>query len=484
MPTESSHQSLIRALGAILGPGRVLWQPEDLLVFEYDSYLEVALPEVVVQPETGEEVAAVVRVAARYGRPVVPRGGATGLSGGVIPIRGGVMVDLNRMCRLREVRLDDRLARVEPGLINTELSAAVASAGFSFAPDPSSQRGSTIGGNIAESAGGPHCLASGTTTNHVVGLDLVAGDGELYRLGGPAPDPPGYDLVGIVVGSEGTLGVVTEAWARLLALPPRTATFLAFFATLDGAGAAVSRIVASGVVPAALELIDGGSGRAIEAAFRIGLPADADGILLIELAGRPEDVAEEVEIVERVCCEGGVLGLRYAESPPERDRLWAARKGALAALTRIAPHYYVHDMVVPRSRLAEVLRRVLAIGQELGFFVSNVAHAGDGNLHPTIMFDAREPGVLSRVVAAGERILRVGVEAGGTISGEHGIGLEKQQYMAWIFSPDDLGVMLRVREAFSPGERYNPGKVFPQDPPRPMQLKGRPSAALAAGAWI
>jgi glycolate oxidase len=478
------RQQLIADLQSALGPASILHEPEDLLVFEYDAYLEAALPEVVVQPGSPEEVAAAVRIAALYGRPVVARGGATGLSGGVVPIQGGVVVDLNRMCGVLDLQLDDRLARVEPGLINSELSTAVAADGFFYAPDPSSQRASTIGGNIAENAGGPHCLAQGMTANHVVGLELVAGDGERYRLGGPAPDVPGYDLVGVVVGSEGTLGIVTEAWLRLVPLPPSTLTFLALFDRLELAGEAVSRIVAGGIIPSALELIDGGSARAIEAAFKAGLPADIEGILLIDLDGLPEKTAAESSIVERVCRELSPHPLRFAESAAERDALWAARKGALAAITRIAPNYYLHDMVVPRSRMAALLRRVLAVGAEYGFFVSNVAHAGDGNLHPTIMFDIDEDGILERVVEAGEKILRIGVEAGGTISGEHGIGLEKQQYMAWIFSPADLAVMCRVREAFSPGERFNPGKLFPQDPPRPMRLKARAGATVTTETWI
>jgi glycolate oxidase len=479
-----TRAQLVADLQRALGSDRVIQEPEDLLVFEYDAYLEVAPPEVVVQPESPGQVAEVVRIAAHHERPVVARGGATGLSGGVVPIHGGVMIDLNRMCRVLDVRAEDRLARVEPGLVNAELSTAVAAEGFLYAPDPSSQRASTLGGNIAENAGGPHCLAQGMTTNHVVGLELVAGAGERYRLGGPAPDAPGYDLTGLAVGSEGTFGVVAEAWVRLVPRPPTTLTFLALFGGLEQAGDAVSRIVAAGIIPAALELIDGGSARAIEQAYRVGLPPDVEGILLIDLDGLPEKTAAEAEVVERVCGELSPHPLRFAADAAEREALWAARKGALAAITRIAPNYYLHDMVVPRSRLAEVLRRVQAIGEEYGFFVSNVAHAGDGNLHPTILFHLRDDGILERVIEAGERILRVGVEAGGTISGEHGIGLEKQQYMAWIFSPADLAVMRRVREAFSPGERFNPGKLFPLDPPRPMRLKARASAAVAAGTWI
>jgi glycolate oxidase len=416
-------------------------RPEELLVFEYDAYLETGAPTVVAQPGNAEELARLVRAAAEAGLAVVPRGGATGLSGGVVAVRGGLMVDLNRMHRLLEVRADDRLARAQPGLVNNELSALVAALGLYYAPDPSSQRASTIGGNIGENAGGPHCLARGMTTNHVVGLELVTPDGERYSLGGPAPDPPGYDLTGLVVGSEGTFGIVAEAWVRLLPLPPATVTFLALFDTLELAGETVSAIIASGIVPAALEMIDGGTLRAIEQAFQAGFPADVEGLLLVELDGRPEDVAEQAELVEAICEQTGARGLRRAQSAEEREKLWAARKGGLAALSYIAPNYYLHDMVVPRSKMAEVLRQVLAVGEHYGFFVSNIAHAGDGNLHPTIMFDLRTPDILPRVIQAGEEILMIGVEAGGTISGEHGIGLEKQEYMAWIFSADDLALM-------------------------------------------
>jgi glycolate dehydrogenase FAD-linked subunit len=475
---------LIEELQEIVGAGGVLHRPEDLLVFEYDAYLEIGTPSVVVQPETTAAVQAVVALAGRHRLPVVPRGGATGLSGGAVAVQGGILVDLNRMYQVLTLALDDRAARVQPGLINSELSAAVAPDGYFYAPDPSSQRASTIGGNIAENAGGPHCLAHGMTTNHVLGLTLVSGDGEAYQVGGRAPDSPGYDLTGLVVSSEGTLGVVTEAWLRLLPNPPLTVTLLALFETLEAAGAAVSAIVARGIVPAALELIDGGTAQAIEAAYGAGYPPGVEGLLLIDLDGLAEAVTVEAEAVVAICQAAAAREVRRAELTSEREALWAGRKGALAALARIAPNYYLHDMVVPRSRLAETLRAVLAVATEHGFFVSNVAHAGDGNLHPTIMFDLREPGIMSRVIAAGEAILRIGVAAGGTISGEHGIGLEKQEYMSWIYSPDDLALMQRVRAAFSPDGRFNPGKIFPSGQARQVRLKVGSSAAVAPGTWI
>ena len=474
---------LRRQLEAAVGPDSVLWQTEDLLLFEYDAYLEVARPDLVAVPRDAAQLATVVELALQAGLPVVARGAATGLSGGAVPVRGGLVVDCNRMNRVLDVRLDDRLALVEPGLVNAELSARLAPDGFFYAPDPSSQRASTIGGNIGENAGGPHCLARGMTTNHVVGLELVALDGERFALGGPAPDPPGFDLTGVVVGSEGTLGLVASAWVRLLPLPPASLTLLAQFETLEAAGEAVSSIVARGLVPSALELIDGGTAQALEAAFAAGYPPGVEGILLVDLDGWPEQIEAEAAVVQAVCREQGARLVRTAATEQERAALWAARKGALAALARIAPNYYLHDMVVPRSRLAAVLRQVLAIADNHGIFVSNVAHAGDGNLHPTILFDLREPGIMPRVIAIGEEMLRAGVAAGGTISGEHGIGLEKQQYMNWIFTDQDLEIMRRVREAFGPGERFNPGKVFPQAEARPPRLKVWSSAAIDDETW-
>ncbi|MDP8924172.1 MAG: FAD-binding protein [Chloroflexota bacterium] len=472
-------------LRAIVGADAVMHEPEDLLVYEYDAYLDRALPQVVVQPRNGEQVARVVRMAVRENLTVVARGGASGLSGGLIPVNGGIMIDFAQMYRVLEVDEENRLALVEPGLMNLDLSHHVAPLGLYYAPDPSSQKVSTIGGNIAENAGGPHCLSQGMTTNHVVGVEFVTRDGLRCELGGPAPDAPGYDLLGLVVGSEGTFGVVTRAWVRLVPLPPKAVTFLAVFETVEGAGAAVSAIVANGLIPSALELIDGPSITALEKAFNVGYPPGAGAVLLIDVEGLPEAVEEQTRLVQRVCeAIPGAMGLRFAESDAERAKLWAARKGALAAFGRIAPNYYLCDGTVPRSKLARVLGQVNEIAAEWGVWVGSVAHIGDGNLHPLIMFDKHEPGIMPRVEAAHDEIVQVCVDAGGTITGEHGVGLEKRKYMPWIFTEADMARMARVRAAFSPDNRFNPGKVLPDPsvatPPKKVGL----SAAVGPDTWV
>jgi len=454
-------KQVIRELEAVVGQRYVLHQPEDLLVFEYDATIERALPQAVVFPETAEEVSAVVKVAGRYGLPVIPRGAGTGLSGGAIAVVGGVVVALTRMKRILEVDAPNRLAVVEPGLVNLELSKAVAPLGLYYAPDPSSQRACTIGGNVAENAGGPHCLASGVTTNHVLGLEVVLANGDTLWVGGRTRDTPGYDLTGLLVGSEGTLAIVTKVVVRLMRLPEATRTLLAIFNELDEASAVASSIIAHGIVPAALEMIDREVIQAVEPALHVGYPLDADAVLLIELEGLREAVVEESEAVLNICREMGAREVRLAEEAAERERLWAGRKGSISALGRLAPNYYVLDGTVPRSKLPQVLRQVNEVGRRYGFRIANVFHAGDGNLHPNILFDEREPGVVERVLDAGREIMRLCVEAGGTITGEHGIGLEKRSYMPWIFSEVDMAAMTRLKAAFRVGELFNPCKLFP-----------------------
>ena len=490
--TESGARAALPAriideLRQILGPDAVLDQYEDLLVYEYDAYMDRSLPQVVVRPSTGAQVAAVVRLAVRERLAVTARGGASGLSGGVIPVEGGIMIDLNLMYRVVEIDVDNGLALVEPGLINLDLSTAVAPLGLYYAPDPSSQKTSTIGGNIAENAGGPHCLSHGMTTNHVVGLELVTHDGLLCTPGGPAPDSPGYDLVGLAVGSEGTFGVVTRAWVRLLTLPPETVTFLAPYDSIESAGAAVSALVANGVTPAALELIDEPAIRALEEAFQIGYPPGAGAVLLIDIEGLHEAVEEQAALVGRICQETrGSLGLQYAATESERAKLWAARKGALAACGRVAPNYYLCDGTVPRSRLADVLGTVHRIAERHRVRVLTVAHIGDGNIHPMIMFDAGETGILPRVEAAHDELVEACVDAGGTITGEHGVGLEKRKYMPLIFTPEDLERMALVRAAFNPTGLFNPGKVLPEPGavPQRVAIPIGVSAAVGPEIWI
>ncbi len=454
-------KQVIRELEGVVGRRYVLHHPEDLLVFEYDATIERALPQAVVFPNTAEEVSAVVKVVGRHGLPVIPRGAGTGLSGGAIPVVGGVVVVLTRMKRILEVDAPNRLAVVEPGLVNLELSKALAPLGLYYAPDPSSQRACTIGGNVAENAGGPHCLASGVTTNHILGLEVVLANGDVLWVGGKTRDVPGYDLTGLLVGSEGTLVIVTKVAVRLMRLPEATRTLLAIFNELDRASEAVSSIIGHGIVPAALEMIDREVIQAVEPALHVGYPLDAEAVLLIELDGLREAVVEESEAVRSICQEMGAREVRLAEEAAERERLWAGRKESISALGRLAPNYYVLDGTVPRSRLPQVLRQVNDVGRRRGFRIANVFHAGDGNLHPNILFDEREPGVTERVVEAGREIMRLCVEAGGTITGEHGIGMEKRAFMPWIFSEVDIAAMSRLKTAFDAGGLFNPSKLFP-----------------------
>jgi len=477
---------VLSQLRQIVGQDAVFDRYEDLLVYEYDGYLDRALPEVVVRPQSGAEVAEIVNLAVRERLAVTARGGASGLSGGVIPVAGGIMIDLNRMYRILEVDEANGLAVVEPCLINLDLSTAVASRGLYYAPDPSSQKVSTIGGNIAENAGGPHCLSRGLTTNHILGIELVTQDGLLCTLGGPAPDEPGYDLRGLVVGSEGTFGVVTKAWVRLLALPPETVTLLAVFDSVEAAGAAVSALVANGVVPSALELIDGPSLVALEKAFNVGYPPGAGAVLLTDVDGLHEAVEEQTALVTRICEETpGSLGVRFAATQVERDKLWAARKGALAAYGRIGPNYYICDGTVPRSQLARVLGKVRQIADHHRVWAGAVAHIGDGNLHPIIVFDAHEPGILPRVEAAHDEMIEACVEAGGTITGEHGVGLEKRKYMPLIFSQDDIARMALVRDAFNTSGLFNPGKVLPEGPEaEAVRIPIKIAANVGPDTWV
>ncbi len=453
--------SAIRDLKRALAPDRVFSEPEDLLVFEYDGTIERGAPQVVVFPDRAEEVASAVRIAARYGLPVVPRGAGTGLSGGAVAAYGGVLIVMTRMKRVLEVDVENRTALVEPGVVNLELTKAVAKHDLYYAPDPSSQRACTIGGNVAENAGGPHCLAYGVTTNHVLGLEIVLGDGSLVWTGGAAPDLPGYDLTGAVVGSEGTLGIVTKALVRLMKTPELTRTLLAIFDSIEAATESVSAVIGAGLVPAALEMIDREIIRAVEPALHVGYPLDAGAVLLIEVEGLAESTAEDAAKARSICQARGAREVREATEPAERDRLWAGRKGAISAIGRVSPNYYVLDGVVPRTRLPDVMKRVAAVGERFGFTIANVFHAGDGNLHPNILFDERRPGETQRVLEAGEEIMRACVDAGGSITGEHGVGLEKRSFMSWIFSEQDVATMERLKAAFRAGELFNPCKAFP-----------------------
>ena len=479
-----SLDTLADRIEAAVGPDVVFRCNEDVIMYEYDYGLDRGTPDLVALPRTSAEVQRVVRLTADAGVPLVARGAGTGISGGSVPRRGGVVVSTARMKRLLELDVANRCAVVQPGLINLELSQLTEPHGLFFAPDPSSQKASTLGGNVGNNAGGPHCLALGATTNHVLGLEVVLYDGTLVRLGGKAADGPGYDLVGLMVGSEGTLGVVTEVTVKLLPQPEAVRTTLAVFESVEAASEAVSRLIARGLVPAALEMMDRLAISAIEAAFHAGYPPDAGAVLLVEVDGLLEQVEAQAKVVDAVCREAGGLDIRLAETAEDRVRLWAGRKGAASAMGRIAPNYYLHDAVVPRTKLPSILASVVEIGARYDLPIANLFHAGDGNLHPMILFDVREAGVLERVMAAGREILQRCVDAGGTITGEHGVGLEKQAFMPLIFSPADLDVMARVRSAIDPSGRLNPDKVLPGPHPSPLPRGEGAMQPVPEGMWV
>ncbi len=413
-------------------------------------------------PRSTEEVAAAVRVAADHGVPFVARGSGTGLAGGATPLDDAVVVVTTQMNRVLEVDPVERVAWVEPGVLNLDLTRAVQHLGLHYAPDPSSQQACTIGGNVGTNAGGPHCLASGVTSAHVLAVDAVLADGEVARLGGTEPDVLGYDLRGCFVGSEGTMGIAARIAVRLLPDPPVVRTLLCDFGALDDAAATVSGIIAAGIVPAALEMMDAEITRAVEDFVGAGYPRDAAAVLLVEVDGLPDGVAAQVAAIDAVARAHGARSVRVAADEAERALLWKGRKSAFGAIARIAPDYYLHDAVVPRTKLVDVLRRVYEIAAEQRLTMMNVFHAGDGNLHPLIVFDAREPGIWSRVHDAGDEILRTCVAAGGVLSGEHGIGMEKRDAMPLIFTPDDLDLQARLRDAFDPQGLANPDKVLPR----------------------
>ncbi len=479
-----NKKRLVKGLEGIVGRGMVIHHPDDLLVFEYDGSVDRGVPTAVVFPENTDEVSRLVSLAYREGVPVVPRGAGTGLSGGAVAGEGGIEIALTRMRSIIGIDHVNRTAEVEPGLVNLDLSNATARFGLYFAPDPSSQRACTIGGNVAENSGGPHCLRYGVTTNHVLGLEVVLEDGSVVWLGEGFRGRPGYDLVGAFVGSEGTMGIVTKVIARLLPEPEAVRTLLAAFPEMDQASATVSRVIASGLVPTALEMMDRLTIQAVETAMKSGYPRDAGAILLIEVDGLIEEVEEEASLVEAVCREEGATEVRTAGNTMDREKLWSGRKGALGALGVLAPNYYLVDGVVPRSKLPEVMKRVGEIGEALGLPIANVFHAGDGNLHPCILFDEREPGQTEKVLEAGGQILKACVDVGGTLTGEHGVGLEKKEYMPLVFSDADMEAMLKLKRAFAPVGILNPGKVFPGGPSCGETPQRLAVSRAGPGAWV
>ena len=460
--TASGKRDLRQELEALLGPGAVLSDPDELLVYESDGLtLFRALADFVVFPTSAEHVSAIVKLANREKLPFVARGAGTGLSGGCLPTEGGIVISLMRMNRVLEVDYENQFAVVEPGLVNLHLSWKVGPRGYYYAPDPSSQQACTIGGNIANNSGGPHTLKYGVTTNHVLGLEVVMPDGEVVWLGGKTRDACGYDLAGVFVGSEGTFGIATKIVVRILKKPQAVKTVLAVFDEIDRASEAVSAVIGRGLVPAAMEMIDHLTIQAVEDAFGCGYPRDAAAALLIELDGLAVGMEAQAERIVAACRETGAREIRTARTESERLLLWKGRKSAFGAYGRISPAYMVMDGVIPRTKLPYVLHRVNEIVAAAGLRVGNVFHAGDGNLHPNLLYDPRKPGDEARVVAAGAEIMKVCAEVGGSISGEHGIGLEKSDFMPFIFSAADLALMQRLKNAFNPTGLCNPGKIFP-----------------------
>lgn len=468
--------ALARRLSAELGPEQVVTDRQELRTYECDGLAHYkVVPALVVLPHTAAQVATVVKACAAAGVPFVARGSGTGLSGGALPHAEGVLIVTAQMRRIVEIAPADERAVVEPGVINLHVTKAAAPHGYYYAPDPSSQQICSIGGNVAENSGGAHCLKYGFTTNHVTGLQIVTPEGDLVRLGGRALDPPGYDLIGAFVGSEGTLGIATEVTVRLTRLPESVRTLLAAFPTIDQAGAATSAIIAAGVVPAAIEMMDALAIEAAEAAVACGYPPGAAAVLIVELDGPAPEVEAQFDQVTELCRREGAFEIRIAADDAERALFWKGRKSAFAAVGRISPDYIVQDGVIPRTALPEVLRRIGEVAAEHGVRVANVFHAGDGNLHPLVLFDARVPGEAERAETVSGAIIDLCIEYGGSITGEHGVGMDKAKYMPRMFGADDLDTMQLVRCAFDPASLSNPGKVFPT----PRLCGERPGGKIA-----
>ena len=454
-------QAVIADLREIVGEQNVLWKKADLQTYEYDAYLEKRMPDVVVFVSSTDEVAAVIKIAHSLGIPFVARGRGTNLTGGVIPVDGGIVIELARMDRVVHIDVANERMIVEPGIYNLDVSSILDPLGYYYAPDPSSGKACSIGGNVAENAGGPHCFKYGVTSNHVLGLEVVLPDGEVVWLGGKAVDLPGFDLVGAFVGSEGTLGICTKAVLRIMRKPEAVKTMLAIYDAVDDASQAVSAIVARGIIPATLEMMDNLTIQAVEDSIAAGFPRDAAAVLLIELDGQKDGMEQTAQEIADICRSNKVREISIASTKEERDALWRGRKGAFGAVARLAPNYLVADGTVPRTKLPETLRRVMAIGERYGLRIANVFHAGDGNLHPLVLFDSRLPDDCERVMQAGSEILAVCAEMGGTISGEHGVGLEKAEALRLVFTDTDLAPQKWLKEAFDPEDLSNPGKIFP-----------------------
>ncbi|MCG7334334.1 FAD-binding protein [Sporosarcina sp. ACRSM] len=460
--TKDKH---IINLAKIVGGARsILYHKEDLLAYDCDAFtVHKHLPRTVVFPKNTQEVSQLVKYCSDHQLPFLARGAGTGLSGGAIPINNEVIISLVRMKKLVSVDLENRRAVVEPGFINLKLTNSISDKGYYYAPDPSSQYCCTIGGNVAENAGGAHCLKYGVTTNHILGLEVVLPNGDIIEVGGDGiPDMPGYDLLGLLTGSEGTLGIVTKITVRILKNPESKKTVLAYFDSVEDGSQAVSDIISAGIVPAALEMMDKVAIEGVEAAaFPVGHPKDIAAFLLIEVDGISAGIDEQINLILEVCKKRNVREVRAAKDEAERERWWANRKTGFGAMGAISPDYLVQDGVIPRSKLPEVLSRIEEISQESGLRIANIFHAGDGNLHPLVLFDARIPGETEKAIEAGSACLQACADAGGTITGEHGVGIEKKEEMRFVFKDEEIIAQTNIREVFNPDNLLNAGKLFP-----------------------
>ncbi len=456
------NSAALRELETLLGANAVVSSHADLMVYECDAFVAAKnRPVAVAFPDTTEKVARAVKWANKHNVTVVPRGAGTGLAGGALPETNSLLISTSRLNQIVEMDIPNRRALVEAGVVNVHLTQAAAPFGFCFAPDPSSQAACTIGGNIAANSGGPHTLKYGITVNHTLGVELVTPDGEIVWLGGGLEGAPGFDLLGAVVGSEGTLGIVTRAWVKLVRAPQKAHTMLAIFDDFDAGAQCVAQIIGAGIVPAALEMLDDVFLPAIEAAYKFGLPLDAKAILLIETDGLEAASAEEYERAAQICRDCGAREVRLARDDKERKLLWAARKGAFGAVGRITPSYVTQDGVVPRSKLTEILAIIKEVGLKHNVTIANVFHAGDGNLHPCVFYDERDVSQLPRVLEAGEEILKHCIDMGGSATGEHGTGIEKVGLMEYAFNADTIAAMRDFKDVFNPNGRFNPSKLLP-----------------------
>jgi glycolate oxidase len=454
--------NLVEHLRTLVGHDALLTSPTDLLVYECDGYtIEKNTPDVVVFPTSTEQVVRVVQACNEYGVPFLPRGAGTSLSGGCLPIGGGVMIALTRMKRILEVNVRDRYAVVEAGVVNLWLTNLLKPHGYHYAPDPSSQGACTIGGNVATNSGGPHTLKYGVTVNHILGLEFVLPDGRVVQTGGPAEDHPGYDLTGVIVGSEGTFGVATKAWVRITRNPEAYRTLLGVFETVDDATNTISDIIGAGIIPGALEMLDQLILQAVEDRWHFGFPLDAGAVLIMEVDGLEAGIDTAAGRVTEIAKRNRAREVRRANGEAERQQLWKCRKTAFGAVGKLAPSYCTQDGVVPRTKLPHILRAIQRIGEKYQLRICNVFHAGDGNIHPILLFDERDADQVKRVLQASHEILEECLRCGGSVTGEHGIGVEKIDFMPKLFTPEDLNMMLRLRSAFNPEGRCSPQKMFP-----------------------